>query len=493
MHGQLERAQRANDDLRQTRNDRWYPAFHLAPAAGWMNDPNGVCYYQGRYHVFYQHHPYGPTWGPMHWGHLSSADLLTWRHEPIALAPGDEVDADGVWSGSAVVSDDDTLMVYYTGHRWRNGVDQTEGNLQVQCLAESTDGIHLDKKGVIVEGPADLLHFRDPKVWQQDGIWYMVFAASSADERGQIWLYTSTDMRTWEFDRILFEDPDPDVYMIECPDLFRLGDRWVISYGPMSKGTPKGYGGRNGHNTGYVVGEWKPGEAFTQLTDYRPADWGHHFYAPQTFAAPDGRRIMFGWMGGFTLPLASQAEDGWSGQLAVPREVSVGEDGRLRFTPLPELEQLRSETVDFGSFEVGVDETRVLLADAGPVEIELVVNLADSTSEQVCLDVHKTSPAHFTRVAYDDLASRVVLDRGTNSATDRGYRAAPYDGGDQLVLRVFVDRGSVEVFVGDGAETISSLSFPPDGPRAIELSSVSGSIRVESLKIHRLGSIWGQE
>lgn len=109
-------------------NQRWYPAFHIAAPGGWMNDPNGLCFFNGRYHAFYQHHPYSAQWGPMHWGHASSEDLAHWRHEPIALAPGaaGSDDADGIWSGSAFVHDG-ILHVFYTGNRWANGMGGEDG------------------------------------------------------------------------------------------------------------------------------------------------------------------------------------------------------------------------------------------------------------------------------------------------------------------------------------------------------------------------------
>ena len=327
MKDVLARAETAVSALLRTRNDRWYPGFHIAAKAGWINDPNGLCFLNGRYHVYFQHHPFGSSWGLMHWGHVSSADMVTWRREPIALAPSIEADRDGVFSGSAVVSDDGRLVVYYTGHRWRNGRDEEQGNLQVQCWATSEDGVTFEKQGVAVESPPDLLHSRDPKVWRIGDSWCLVLGVCSAEGRGQVWLYTSPDLKNWQFDRVVYEDPA--AYMLECPDMFPLGDKWVILYCPMGP-KPSGYQARNGHNAGYVVGNWSPGEAFEQLTDYRPLDWGHNFYAPQTFEAPDGRRILYGWMGSFTLPPAPQQTDSWSGQLTVPRELTLGPDLALR-------------------------------------------------------------------------------------------------------------------------------------------------------------------
>lgn len=491
MRRELQRAELALAALRRTRNDRWYPTFHIAAEAGWLNDPNGLSYFNGRYQVYFQHHPFSTEWGPMHWGHVSSADMVTWRREPIAMAPSTEADGDGVFSGSAVVGDDGNLYAYFTGHRWRNGVNEDEGNLQVQCVAVSGDGITFEKKGVIVDCPEGLLHFRDPKVWRQGDVWCMVFGACSTDLRGQVWLYTSTDLVTWEFARVVFEDPDPQVYMLECPDMFPLGDKWVIIYSPMYP-RPDGYRFRNSHNAGYVVGTWEPGGVFQPETECRPLDWGHQFYAPQTFLAPDGRRIAYGWMGSFTLPVATQEADGWCGQLTVPRELLLDADNHLWSRPIDELALLRTETLDFGSFELGVNQDKVLFDDGDAVEIELVVDLTATTSERVGLSVHKTSDGRSTFVCYDDLARRVAIDRRSTGHGDRGYRSAPFPGGERLKLRVLVDRGSVEVFVNDGVEALSSLSFPGEGPRTVELTSESGSIKVDSLQVHRLRSIWAE-
>lgn len=486
---QLERAKEANGVLRQKRVDRWYPLYHIAAPAGWINDPNGLSFYQGRYQVYFQHHPYSAQWGPMHWGHVSSEDMVTWRREPIALAPSVEADRDGVFSGSAVVGDDGKLYAFYTGHRWRNGVNEDEGNLQVQCLAVSEDGVAFEKRGVVVEAPADLLHFRDPKVWRTGDAWWMIVGACSLENRGELWLYRSSNLTDWTFDRVVFRAPDPDVYMLECPDMFPLGNKWVILYCPMGS-KKEGFQARNSHNAGYVVGDWEPGGDFQPLTDYRPLDWGHQFYAPQTFEAPDGRRILIGWMGSFEIPVATQAADAWCGQLTVPRELSLDEKLQLQNRPIAEIERLRVNSQDLGSFELGLNEDRVLLEDAEAYEIELEVDLERTTSERVSLTLGATADGGSTLVAYDDLMRRVVLDRRAATHGDRGHRGAPYDGSKRLRLRILVDRGSIEVFVNDGVESVTSFAFPGEGPRAAVLGSESGTIAVKSLVLHHLRSAW---
>ena len=491
MRDELARAEQGVERLLATRRDRWYPTFHIAGLAGWLNDPNGLCYFKGRYHVFFQHHPFSAEWGSVHWGHVSSADMVTWRREPVALAPSVAADSGGVFSGSAVVSDDDELVVYFTGNRWIDELDRDAGSIQVQCMATSVDGSSFEKQGIVVDRPDGIADFRDPKVWRTDGTWFMVVGARSADDRGEVWLYTSTDMREWAFDRVLFRDPNPDVVMLECPDLFPLGDAWVLMVSPMGL-RADGYLHRRSFSTGYFVGQWKPGAAFEPSAGYRQLDWGDQYYAAQTFAAPDGRRIVLAWMGSFTVPIPSQAEDGWCGQLTVPRELTLGADDTILATPIAELAALRTESTSFGAFELGANEDKLLLSDVDAAEIELVLDLAASTAERVGLAVNRTPDGHETLVAYDDLARRVIVDRRAAGAGDRGYRGAPFAGA-VLELRVLVDRASVEVFVGDGIASVTSFAFPADGPRSIELYTESGAARIESLVVHRLGSIWVDE
>ena len=471
-------------------NPRWYPQVHLAPAAGWINDPNSISYFKGRYHAFFQHHPYSAQWGPMHWGHFSSEDLVTWKREPIALAPSEEYDLDGVWSGCAL-EHQGKLYVFYTGNRWANGKDDGDGSIQRQCLAVSSDGQTFIKHGPVIESPQGISNFRDPKVWKQGEKWWLVIGVETPERRGQVWLYSSADLSTWDFDRVIYEDPDSDAFMIECPDFFEVDGKWVLVYSPMTSVRRQGYNQRNGHSTGYAVGNWTPGGDFEVLKSFAQFDFGHNFYATQSMHSPDNRRLMFGWMGGFTLPLASQAEDGWSGQLATPREVSLSKDLEIIATPIPEFKGLREDTVDKGTFTVDTDSTVELASDLPVGEIELTVDLDKTTSEQVSLLVQQTSTDRYTEVAYDSLSNRVILDRGKSGSTDRGYRSAPYVGGSQLKLRVIIDRGSLEVFMNDGRYSLSSLAFPAEGKRGVSIASVGGVIAVSDLKIHSLKSIWG--
>ncbi|AIG64718.1 hypothetical protein CATYP_09300 [Corynebacterium atypicum] len=507
LEANLDAAEATNAQLRKHLNPRWYPTFHIAAPAGWINDPNGLSYFQGRYQVFFQHYPADSSWGTMHWGHVTSPDLVHFSRAPIALAPSIEEDRDGVFSGSAVTGPDGNLEVFYTGHRWRNGRNEDDGNIQVQCRATSQDGVHFSKHGTVVEAPEALAHFRDPKVFYHEGTWFMVFGTCSADNRGQVHLYHSADLKDWQFDQVIFQDPDPNVFMLECPDLFPLAtpqgaQHWVLTYCPMGK-KKTGYLYRNDHTAGYVVGDWAPGRAFTARTEFTMQDFGNEFYAPQSFATPDGRRVQFGWMGSFTVPAAPQLDgDGWFGQLTIPRELTLTENLRLDSAPIAEFTGLRApgpagDHAPFfqaDSITVEPNHTVEIADDAGPCELELTLDRAQSTAVRAGVLVHHTAPGRGTYIACDEQSGRLVVDRRTTGGPDLGYRAAELSGG-KLRLRIFIDRGSVEVFGHDegGASTVlSSYSFPADGPRAITLLAESGTAVLRDVTAYSLDTIWSK-
>ncbi|WP_018143842.1 glycoside hydrolase family 32 protein [Alloscardovia criceti] len=495
----LKKAEEGVSALAAARNNRWYPRFHIASDGGWINDPNGLCFYKGRWHVFYQLHPYGTQWGPMHWGHVSSADMLHWRREPVAFAPSLEEEKDGVFSGSAVIGDDDKLHIYYTGHRWANGIDNTGGDWQVQMYAEPADDDlqSLTKRGMIIDCPTDKVdhHFRDPKVWKTADTWYMTFGVSSKEKRGQMWLFTSKDMVHWSYDGVLFEHPDPQVFMLECPDFFPIRDRagkekWVIGFSAMGTHA-QGYMNRNLNNAGYMIGSWTPGEAFQPETEFRLWDWGHNYYAPQSFN--DGtRQIVYGWMSPFVEPIPMQ-EDGWCGNLTLPREITLGSDGDIYTYPVKEMEGLRADTQDFGAVTVESNSTFELSNNADALEIELSMDLTRTNAERTGVKVHATADGSYTYIAYDQQTQRVVIDRQAAYAGDRGYRAAPVSAAElatgKLDLRIFVDRGCVEVYINGGKQAMSSYSYAGEGDRAIELLSESGETQYTTLRTHHLNSI----
>ena len=319
-----------------------YPRFryHFEPSLGWMNDPNGLIYFKGRYHAFFQHYPHAAHWGQMHWGHAVSDDLVHWEELPIALFPDQAYENDGgCFSGSAVEKDG-RLYLFYTSVSHELG--------QTQSVARSDDGVHFTKYAgnpVIRENPFASPDFRDPKVTCIDGTWYMV-VGSGDDHCGRVLLYTSGDLLSWDYVGVLFEGTEY-AHCIECPDFFKLGDRYVLMFSKINE---------KERSTIFAVGDFVDGK----LVDYtvsRP-EWGVDFYAPQTFT--DGRRrIMIGWMyhWGKTAPAVCP----FAGALSIPRALKLVGDRVYNFP----VEEARSLLKGESTYLRREGDTLVLLDRAG--------------------------------------------------------------------------------------------------------------------------------
>ncbi len=445
-------------------NLRWYPRYHLAARAGWINDPNGLVWFDGWYHAFYQHHPYSTQWGPMHWGHARSQDLVHWEHLPVAIAPEGPEDKDGCFSGSAVV-DGDTLALIYTGHKFHGDADNEDNLYQVQCLATSQDGIHFERQGMVVDTPPGVHHFRDPKVWREGESWYMIVGAR-AGETGQVRLYRSPDLRQWQEEGILDEAEAGMGFMWECPDLFTLGDKRVLMFSPQGMDA-QGFKNRNLFQSGYLLGDWQPGQPFVRAGEFVEMDHGHDFYAPQSFLTPDGRRIVIGWLDMWESPLPEQ-QDGWAGMLSLPRELSLSTDNRVEMRPAKEVESLRQgwypwPVSTLNNQQIGVAE------NAEAMEVVLNWKCADSTAEQYGLRL-----GDGLRVYVDAQMARLVLERDYPQHGLCGTRSVPVMLDHNLSLRIFIDSSSVEVFVNNGEACLSSRIYPDAGCRDLHLFAWSG-------------------
>jgi len=450
---------------RDALNLRWYPRYHLAARAGWMNDPNGLVWFDGWYHAFYQHHPYSTQWGPMHWGHARSQDLVHWAHLSVAIAPEGPEDKDGCFSGSAVV-DGDTLALIYTGHKFHGDSDNEDNLYQVQCLATSHDGIHFERQGIVVDTPPGVHHFRDPKVWREGESWYMIVGARLG-ETGQVRLYRSADLRQWQGGGILDEAEAGMGFMWECPDFFTLGDKRVLMFSPQGM-TAHGFKNRNLFQSGYLLGEWQPGQPFVRSGEFVELDHGHDFYAPQSFLTPDGRRIVIGWLDMWESPLPEQ-QDGWAGMLSLPRELRLSTDNRLQMRPAKEVESLRQGWYPWPVSTLNNQQISVV-ENAEAMEVVLNWKTADSTAEQYGLRL-----GDGLRVYVDAQMQRLVLERHYPQHGLCGTRSVPLTLDRDLTLRLFIDSSSVEVFVNDGEACLSSRIYPDAGQRELCLFAWSGS------------------
>ncbi|WP_312175820.1 glycoside hydrolase family 32 protein [Pseudescherichia sp.] len=450
---------------RDALNLRWYPRYHLAARAGWMNDPNGLVWFDGWYHAFYQHHPYSTQWGPMHWGHARSQDLVHWEHLPVAIAPEGPEDKDGCFSGSAVV-DGDTLALIYTGHKFHGDADNEDNLYQVQCLATSQDGIHFTRQGIVVDTPPGVHHFRDPKVWREGESWYMIVGAR-AGETGQVRLYRSADLRQWQEKGVLDEAEAGMGFMWECPDIFTLGDKRVLMFSPQGIAA-HGFKNRNLFQSGYLLGDWQPGQPFVRAGEFVEMDHGHDFYAPQSFLTPDGRRIVIGWLDMWESPLPEQ-QDGWAGMLSLPRELSLSADNRVQMRPAKEVKNLRQGWYPWPVSTLNNQQISVA-ENAGAMEVVLNWKGAESDAEQYGLSL-----GDGLRIYVDAQMQRLVLERRYPQHGLCGTRSVPLTLDHDLHLRVFIDSSSVEVFVNDGEACLSCRIYPDANQRDLRLFAWSGS------------------
>lgn len=280
--------------------------YHFTPNKGWMNDPNGLIYYKGRYHMFFQHNPHDIVWGPMHWGHASSEDLINWEEHEIALYPDLDYENDGgCFSGSAIAKDGKMYLIY-------TSVSKEYG--QAQSIAWSEDGINFVKcenNPVIKHFPEDATaDFRDPKVFEYNGEYRMI-VGTKFDNHGRIVQYKSKNLINWEYIGILFDDFEYD-NVIECPDLFLVDNYWVLMYSMIGKSNCREL---------FIIGDFD-GTSFIEKKRCLP-EFGPQFYAAQSFSA-NGKRIVIGWLFDWDIKVDKNAKS--AGAMTIPREVHVVDD-----------------------------------------------------------------------------------------------------------------------------------------------------------------------
>ena len=431
-------------------NKRYRLGYHIMAPSGWINDPNGFCYFQGYYHIFYQHYPNDSKWGPMHWGHARSKDLVHWETLPIALTPGDEEDKDGCFSGSAVVYDNKMYLIY-TGHHYFDDGDP-DNFWQNQNLAISEDGVHFKKyknNPIIATPPADnTIHFRDPKVWYNNGNWYLILGSQDKSKVGRTLLYKSANLTDWDYVGPFAKSTGvpQQGYVWECPDFFRLADNDILLMSP--QGIKENDGRfKNLFNTGYLVGNYNYATNNFEHGEFTELDNGHDFYAIQTTLTPDGRRVVVGWMDMWESAMPESA-DGWAGALTLPREL-IYQDGVLQMRPIKELEQLRTD--DLVHEDSVVNGSKRLTS--GTKQYEALLDFKANDLEGAGIELKDSQGKNILSLKYQ--AGKMILNR----TGDDGEREAMINVGGNLKLHLFVDTSSVEIFVNDGVRTFTERFY----------------------------------
>ena len=451
------------------------PQFHFTPPANWMNDPNGMVYLNGEYHLFYQHNPNDKVWGPMHWGHAISTDLVHWEHLPIALYP----DSLGtIFSGSAVYDRNNTsglgipgqppLIAIYTNH---DGARAEAGQVdfQTQSIAYSTDKGRTWNKyenNPVLPNPG-IRDFRDPKVhWHEPSQqWVMALAVQDV-----IHFYSSPNLIDWKLESTFGKNIGAKSGVWECPDLFPIqdpsgADRYalLVSINP---------GGPNmGSATQYFLGDFD-GHIFTPIdSTVRWLDYGPDNYAGVTWSnipETDGRRLFIGWMSNWQYANATPT-DPWRSAMTLPRALEwVGEEGLhlLRSTPIAALKKLRTSrplkaemdkkvAIGTGTFEIVIQKGKVQ-----------TVTLGNNQNERAIIQV---------------LSNQIVLDRTQAGISDFHPEfarsvTAPLDGLEVDKLILYVDHSSIEVFVNDGRIVLTARVFPQEPYQWVSIQGAEGIV-----------------
>lgn len=476
-------------------HDPHRPRYHFLPPANWINDPNGLIQWHGRYHLFYQTNPLGAYHHRIHWGHAVSDDLAHWQDLPIALAPTPGgPDKDGCWSGCAV-DDSGVPTLFYSGV-----------HPQVVCRATSHDGLltwQKDPHNPTLTAPsADIdsgspPDFRDPFVWRENGAWYMLMGTRIVGQGGAVLLYRSHDLRRWAYLHPLIvgdrnrRDPFWTGTVWECPNIFTLGDRHVliVSFQHHETGTLL--------YTGAFIGRFHS-ERFVPESLHL-LDYGGHFYAPQILRDDHGRVLLWGWLTEGRPP-ADQKQSGWSGALSVPRVLGLDAGGRLTQTAVPELHTLRQDHHHVGALIFEPDAPNPLAHIRGDsLEISAEFDPLSATAFGLKL---RCAPdgSEETRIMVDLQQSCVTIERERASLNpavqhdvlphQQAARSAPFAlaPGEHVHLHIFLDRSVIEVFV-NGRVALTSRIYPtrPDS-MGVAVFARDGRVRLNSLDAWQMGA-----
>lgn len=327
--------------------------YHIMPPAGWLNDPNGCCYFKGMYHIFFQYAPGDPEGKVRYWGHVTSKDLIKFQYEGIAIKSDTEWDKSGAYSGCSFV-DDGLMEIFYTGNVKQDGNYDyiNEGRISNTLTMKSEDGFSLGKKNRLLTNedyPRDYTqHIRDPKVWKKDDKYYMVIGGRKKNDQGAILRYVSVDKEKWVFQNEITTKSSFG-YMWECPDAFEIDGKSFFVCCPQGLKREE-YRYQNQYQAGYFCIGDKAIETFDDVlhgADFRELDYGFDFYAPQTFVDAKGRRILIAWAG---MPDAEyqnipSVEEGWQHSLTMPRVLTVVDDKLYQY-PMEEWNILRGKEQD---------------------------------------------------------------------------------------------------------------------------------------------------
>jgi fructan beta-fructosidase len=476
-----------SDRLVYDYNETYRPQFHFSPEHGWMNDPNGMVYLDGEYHLFYQYNPYGSMWGNMNWGHAVSTDMVSWTYLPIAIAP----DSLGtIFSGSAVVDKNNTAGF---GKNAIVAIFTSNGKTQRQSIAYSTDKGRTFTKypgNPVLPNPG-ISDFRDPKVsWNEvSKQWVMTLATKQT-----VSFFGSHNLKKWTKLSEFGNGIGAHTGVWECPDLFPLTyqgtTKWVLTVS-INPGGPNG-----GSATQYFIGSF---DGIIFKADALPyplwIDYGRDNYAGVTWSnipKQDGRRLFLGWMSNWDYGTSVPTINFRSAN-TVPRELTLKSNGEhliLNSFPVKEINSLRSITRKIPDMVVDKESSiaEILPKNKGTYEIEMTLKPENSTSFGFELKNSKNEELKFT---FDLKTKKLTIDRDKSGKIDfksnfKDGTSAPLVVKESYNVRLLIDKASAEIFINNGEIAMTSLFFPNEIMNTLNFFATEGKLKAENITIYNI-------
>lgn len=422
----------------KNKKDIWRNKFHIQPPTGLLNDPNGLVYHNGEYHVFYQWHPDAPEHGLKFWNHVKSTDLVSWQFDERLVMPDTPYDKDGAYSGSAIVNKGQ-VELYYTGNT-RN-LQGIRHPYQVKAELGAKEVVN---KRVIIDGipKAYTEHFRDPKVIKKADIYYMIIGAQRENLTGAALMYTSKDSENWEFAYEVKTEYEDLGYMWECPDLTQVEGKDVLLFCPQgSMNTP--IEKENLYPSVYLLGDYNFETGyFNNDKAVEKLDYGFDFYAAQTFSDENNDTVLIAWVG---MPEIAYPSDkfGWAHVLTLPRKLKVI-DGVLHQIPHPNLKKLRDRKI------TSLENVSLYELKINDIKESLEIQLYSKDNESL-------------KLTYNKEERKVILDRSNFKETfgeKYGQMREIYMRNDLKSIHVFRDTSTIEIFLNNGEYTMTARFFP---------------------------------
>lgn len=465
-----------NELIDKVNASKWRQTFHIQPKTGLLNDPNGLVYHNGVYHIFHQWFSLGAVHGLKYWYHYTSKDLLEFKDEGIALVPDTEYDSHGVYSGSAF-DYNGKLYLMYTGNVRNENWDRKS----VQMIAEQLeDGTFkkFDQPAIPNKPEGYTEHFRDPKVWFENEKYYAIFGIQRENETGTAVIYESENIQDWNFKGEIETRLQNFGYMWECPDLFKLNDKDVFIFSPQGIEAENNQF-ENIYQSGYLIGDFDIDTLKFEHQEFLELDQGFDFYAPQTFLDEHGDRILIGWMGLPEIDYPTD-EEGWAHCLTIPRVLTI-EDDKLKQRPIKALEKLRTNKETAEGY---ANKHSVKLHPYEGKQFELMIEILENEASEIYFDL-RVSKKCSTQIIYNTRSKQLTLDRFesgiVSEAVEKTTRTTTLDN-DLKELRIYSDTSSLEIFVNDGEKVLTTRIFPDEDAVNFRTSTESGQVYLKFTK-----------